>query len=73
MATVKVSKTTTLEVGTTNDITLNNAGNDFATLAITTAKNATINDLNDLKLCGERCCPQPDRDCQRSDFGNGVN
>ena len=46
---VNVAGTTTLAAGA-NDITLNNAGNNFSTVAITSGNNVTLQDANALDL-----------------------
>jgi len=45
-----VAGTTTLAAGSGNNITLNNAANDFATLAVTSGNNVSITDVNTLIL-----------------------
>ncbi len=47
---VSVAGTTTLAAGATNDITLTTPGNDFSTVGITSANNATVVDSNALDL-----------------------
>jgi filamentous hemagglutinin family protein len=46
------SATATFAAGAANDITLDNANNDFTTVAITSGKNVTLNDVNNLDLEG---------------------
>lgn len=43
-----VTGTTTIVAGSTQDVTLNHASNDFATLAITSVDDATIVDVDDI-------------------------
>ncbi|MFH0797180.1 MAG: hypothetical protein V2A65_09030, partial [Candidatus Omnitrophota bacterium] len=45
-----VTGATTLAAGTANDITLDNAANDFSSVGITTANNVTLVDANDIVL-----------------------
>ncbi len=45
-----VAGTTTLAAGAANDITLNNAGNNFSTVGITSGNNVTLRDANALDL-----------------------
>src|SRR5207344_2994320 len=45
-----VTGTTTLAAGAGNDITLDSAGNNFSTVAITSGRNATLMDSNALDL-----------------------
>src|SRR5207249_805407 len=47
---VAVAGLTTLDAGPSGSITLNNAGNDFGTVAITSALNATLRDTNAIDL-----------------------
>ncbi|MBL4826094.1 MAG: S-layer family protein, partial [Spongiibacteraceae bacterium] len=42
--------TTTLDIGSGNDITLTNSSNDFATVVITSGNNVSVTDTNDLTL-----------------------
>ena len=44
------SKTATFAAGNSNDITLDQAGNDFKTLVITTGNDVTIVDTDDIAL-----------------------
>jgi filamentous hemagglutinin family protein len=45
-----VTGATTLAAGTTNDITLNNAGNNFSSVGVSSARNVSIQDSNALAL-----------------------
>ena len=45
-----VAGPTTLAAGAANNITLDNAGNDFSTVAITSGNNVVLNDMNALDL-----------------------
>ena len=45
-----VTGTTTLAAGAGNDITLDSAGNNFSTVAITSGRNVTLVDSNALNL-----------------------
>ena len=45
-----VAGTTTLAAGATNDITLDSAGNNFSTVAITSGRNVALQDVNALDL-----------------------
>ena len=47
---VAVTGTTTLAAGAGNDITLDSAGNNFSTVAITSGRNVTLVDSNALNL-----------------------
>ncbi|BFU94970.1 MAG: hypothetical protein NTNFB02_16920 [Nitrospira sp.] len=47
---VTVAGTTTLAAGTANNITLNNAGNNFSTVGITSGNNVALTDSNALDL-----------------------
>ncbi|HJT19432.1 MAG TPA: hypothetical protein VJ746_03115, partial [Nitrospira sp.] len=47
---VSVAGTTTLAAGAANNITLNNAGNDFSTVGITSGHNVALTDVNALNL-----------------------
>ena len=47
---LNVTGTTTLAAGTGNDITLDSAGNNFSTVAITSGRNVTLVDSNALDL-----------------------
>ncbi|MFO0775093.1 MAG: filamentous hemagglutinin N-terminal domain-containing protein [Nitrospiraceae bacterium] len=47
---VTATGTTTLAAGAANDITLNNASNNFSTVAVTTGNNVTLRDSNALAL-----------------------
>jgi filamentous hemagglutinin family protein len=47
---VVAAGTTTLAAGAGNNITLNNAGNDFSTVGITSGNNVILNDINALIL-----------------------
>ena len=42
--------TTTLAAGVANDITLDSAGNNFSTVAITSGRNVALQDVNALNL-----------------------
>ena len=48
--TVVVGGTTTLTAGAANNITLNNAANDFSAVGITSGNNVTLVDSNSLNL-----------------------
>ena len=59
-----VTGVTTLAAGAANNITLNNAGNDFSTVAVTSGNNVTLSDTNALILgastvCGDLGCHGP--------------
>src|SRR5205807_1182745 len=45
-----VAGVTTLAAGAANNITLNNAGNDFSTVGITSGNNVVLNDITALNL-----------------------
>lgn len=45
-----VTGTTTLAAGATNSITLNNAGNNFSTVGVTSGNNVALTDINSLIL-----------------------
>ena len=47
---LNVTGTTTLSAGTANDITLDSAGNDFSTVAVTSGNNVALSDANALNL-----------------------
>jgi trimeric autotransporter adhesin len=47
---LNVAGNATFAAGASNDITLSNPGNDFSTLAITSGRNVTVQDTNDLNL-----------------------
>jgi hypothetical protein len=47
---LNVAATTTLSAGAGNDITLNNASNDFSTLAVISGNNVSLADANALDL-----------------------
>ncbi len=49
-AALGVTGTTTMAAGAGNNITLNNASNDFSTVVITSGKNVTLDDANALDL-----------------------
>ncbi len=48
--TLAVTGTSTLAAGAANNITLNNAGNNFSTVAITNGNTVTLNDVNGIDL-----------------------
>ncbi|MEQ8997372.1 MAG: CHAT domain-containing protein [Coleofasciculus sp. B1-GNL1-01] len=47
---LQISGITTLAAGTPNNITLNNADNNFNTVAVSSARNVTLNDTNTIQL-----------------------
>ena len=60
-----VTGTTTLAAGAANNITLNNAANNFSTVGITSGNNVALNDVNALILGASTVSRDLRRDHQR--------